>query len=142
MAAIKARILVVEDDMDQSEAMKTVLESEGHAVTVAESPAKAWEAMRAARPDLVLLDVMMPSGTEGFHFVWDLRNAEDVSLRDVPVVITTAIHGTTPLRFYPEEGDSSYGPGEYLPVQGFLDKPVESRKLLAEVERLLAPPSA
>ncbi|UCH34516.1 MAG: response regulator [Armatimonadota bacterium] len=142
MQAKDARILVVEDDVDAADVVKTVLEAEGYQVSLADSAAKAWEAVGAERPDLIILDVMMPSGTEGFHFVWDLRNADDERLRDVPIIVLSAIHGTTPLRFYPGEGDDTYEPGEYLPVQAFLDKPVEPKKLLAEVARVLARPSA
>jgi len=139
MEAKPARILVVEDDVDAAEAVKTILESAGHQVSIAESAPKAWEAVRAQPPDLILLDVMMPSGTEGFHFVWDLRNADDQKLREVPIVILSAIHEATPLRFYPTEGDDTYGPGEYLPVQAFLDKPVEPKQLLDQVAALLKP---
>jgi len=133
MEAKDARVLVVEDDFDAADAVKTILESEGYQAAIADSPAKAWEALRVARPDVILLDVMMPSGTEGFHFVWDLRNADDEALRDVPVIIISAIHDSTPLRFHPSEGDDTYAPGEFLPVQAFLDKPVDSKQLLAQV---------
>ena len=132
-----ARILVVEDDVDAADAVKTILESEGYQVTTAESPEKAWDAVRAQSPDAILLDVMMPSGTEGFHFVWDLRNADDQKVREVPIIILSAIHEGTPLRFYPTQSDGTYAPGEYLPVQAFLDKPVEPSKLLTEVARVL-----
>ena len=132
-----ARILVVEDDADAADAVKTILEGEGYEVVVADSPAAAWEAIKVQPPDLALLDVMMPSGTEGFHLVWDLRNSEDPALRDLPIIVLSAIHGETPLRFYPTEGDGTYEAGEYLPVQAFLDKPVEPNKLLTEIARAL-----
>ncbi|HUT74426.1 MAG TPA: response regulator [Armatimonadota bacterium] len=137
MATPQAKILVVEDDFDAADATKTVLESAGYQVAIADSPAKAWEAMRAARPDLILLDVMMPSGTEGFHFVWELRGSDNEALREVPIIIMSAIHDTTSLRFYPTEGDGSYAPGEYLPVQAFLDKPAQPQQLLAQVAAVL-----
>jgi len=132
-----ARILVVEDDADAADAVKTILEGEGYEVVVADSPTKAWEAVSAQPPDLVLLDVMMPSGTEGFHLVWDLRNADDPALRELPIIVLSAIHEATPLRFYPAESDGTYEPGEYLPVQAFLDKPVEPKKLLSEIAAVL-----
>ena len=132
-----ARILVVEDDVDAADAVKTILESAGYQVSTAESAEKAWDAVRAQAPDAILLDVMMPSGTEGFHFVWDLRNADDEKMREVPIIILSAIHEGTPLRFYPTESDDTYAAGEYLPVQAFLDKPIEPSKLLTEVARVL-----
>jgi len=59
-------------------------------------------------------------------------------LNAVPIVVLTAIHSTTRLRFYPEESDGTYGPGEFLPVQGFLDKPSEPAALLGKVRQVLA----
>jgi len=70
MEAKETRILVVEDDFDAADAVRTILESEGYQVATADSAAKAWEAIHATRPHLLLLDVMMPTRTEGFQFVW------------------------------------------------------------------------
>jgi CheY-like chemotaxis protein len=80
---------------------------------------------------------MMPTATEGFHFVWKLRNLEGDYFRTVPVIMLTAIHQRTELRFYPDSGDGTYKAGEYLPVQDFVDKPVDPKDLLARVERVL-----
>jgi CheY-like chemotaxis protein len=96
------------------------------------------ERARSERPDLILLDVMMPSGTEGFHFVWDLRKDPDEQVRDTPIIVLTAIHGTTRLRFYPDQTDTEYGAGEFLPVQAFLDKPASSEQLKAKISEVLA----
>jgi len=130
-------ILIVEDDPDAVETLKLVLEEEGYRVVSAPDAEKGLAAVREDRPDLILLDIMMPSGTEGFHFVWNLRQDPDAQYRDIPILVLTAIHQTTPLRLYPEQSDTSYGPYEYLPVQGFLDKPVAFDKLLGQVKSLL-----
>ena len=92
---------------------------------------------RAEQPDLICLDVMMPSGTEGFQMVWELRNNEEAPLKDVPIIMMTGIHDRTELRFYPESEDGTYKSGEYLPVQDFLDKPVAPAKLLEVVKAQL-----
>ncbi len=137
MAGHTQSILIVEDDPDMAEAARLVLESAGYRVSLAENATEGLAAARAQHPDLILLDVMMPAGTEGFHFVWALRKEEDVALRDTPILILTALHRTTKLRFYPEQSDRVYAPYEYLPVQGFLDKPVPPAELLAAVARVL-----
>jgi hypothetical protein len=49
----------------------------------------------------------------------------------------TAIHSTTRLRFYPDSSDGTYQAGEYLPVEGFIDKPVDPAYLLRTVGELL-----
>jgi CheY-like chemotaxis protein len=134
----KAKILTVDDDRDLVEALRIVLESGGYEVVTAFDAETGLEKVRSARPDLVLLDVMMPNATEGFHFVWKLRNLEGEYFRSVPVIVLTAIHEKTQLRFYPDSGDGTYNAGEYLPVQDFVDKPVEPKDLLERVERVLS----
>lgn len=135
--AAQKTILIVEDDADTLETLRLVLEKEGYRVLAASSPQEGTEAVHAEHPDLILLDVMMPTGTEGFHFVWNLRRDPDQSVRDVPIVVVSAIHQTTPLRLYPDQSDTEYAPGEYLPVQGFLDKPVSFDKLISTVAEVL-----
>ncbi len=133
----RAKVLTVDDDRDLVEALRIVLESGGYEAVAAYDAEEGLEKARSEKPDLILLDVMMPSATEGFHFVWKLRNLEGEYFRTVPVILLTAIHEKTELRFYPESGDGTYKAGEYLPVQDFVDKPVDPRDLLARVERVL-----
>jgi len=56
----------------------------------------------------------------------------------VPIVVLSAIHEQTDLRFYPDSDDSTYKAGEYLPVQDFVDKPVDPGRLVERVEKVLA----
>jgi len=133
-----AKILVVDDDPDIVEAMRLVLEGKQHQVETAGSAEEAEAQTVAFRPDLILLDIMMPEGTEGFQFVWKLRNQMPEEVRNTPVVVLSAIHSKVDLRFYPEESDGTYEPGEYLPVQAFIDKPAAPHELLNRVESVLA----
>ncbi|HID08523.1 MAG TPA: response regulator [Armatimonadetes bacterium] len=132
------RILIIDDDPDFVEAVQMVLEKEGYDVIVAYDKDSGLEQARAQKPDLIVLDIMMPTGTEGFHFVWALRKDPDEKVRDVPIVVVSAIHQTTQLRFYPDWRDREYAPGEYLPVEDWLDKPVDMNKLLQAVHHHLA----
>lgn len=129
-----ARILVVDDDPDIVESLKLVLVSAGYEVEAAASVKEAFDKLENYQPNLILLDIMMPDGTEGFHFVWRLRNQAPASISGTPILVLSAIHHTTSLRFYPEQSDGTYEPGEFLPVQGFIDKPVEPSVLLAKVK--------
>jgi len=135
--ADRAKILVVEDDPDMAETIRIILESKEYQVVHAASREDGLAKVKAESPDLILLDVMMPEGTEGFHFVWELRRDPEPRYRDIPILVVTAIHGTTELRFYPDQSDGTYEPGAYLPVQDFVDKPVKPSDLLERVERLL-----
>ena len=130
-------ILIVEDDEDAADVLALVLESEGYTVVKASDADAAYEEVHARKPALILLDVMLPTGTEGFHFVWKLRRDPDPSCRDIPIIVLTAIHQKTKLKLYPDQSDGVYEPYEYLPVQGFLDKPASSQALLSEVKRAL-----
>ena len=132
-----AKILIVEDDPDMVEATRLILESRSYDVLTASDATEAMEQLTAGKPDLILLDIMMPDGTEGFQFVWQVRNELPDDLANVPIVVISAIHDYTELRFYPEQSDGTYQPGEFLPVQGFIDKPVEPADLLARVEQAI-----
>lgn len=137
--AATAKVLVVDDDPDIVETIRMVLENSGYEVTAANSASEALADLATSRPDLILLDVMMPDGTEGFQFVWKLRNEFPPELSEVPILILSAIHDTTKLRFYPSRTDGTYKPGEFLPVQGFMDKPVEPGTLLQKIKEVLPP---
>jgi CheY-like chemotaxis protein len=132
------KILVIDDDVDLVETIRLVLESKGYAVVAANDAQQGLQKVESERPDLILLDIMMPHGTEGFHFVWKLRQQSDQYFRTVPIVVLSAIHEKTDLRFYPDTGDETYKAGEYLPVQDFVDKPVDPAQLLERVQKVLA----
>jgi CheY-like chemotaxis protein len=133
-----AKILVVEDQDNIRKLIRMNLERVGHEVCEADSKESGLATAQDEGPDLIVLDVMMPKGTEGFQFVWELRNNADAPLKDVPIVMMTGIHDHTELRFYPESEDGTYKAGEYLPVQAFLDKPVDPEKLIETVNKYLS----
>ena len=132
-----AKILVVDDDAKIRKAVQLALETNGHEVRTASSKEEGEEAAVDFRPELMIVDVMMPEGTEGFHLVWKMRQIDDEALKNVPIIMVTGIHQTTHLRFYPDQTDGTYQPGEYLPVQGWLDKPVGVEQLLDTIGQVL-----
>jgi len=129
-------VLIVDDDPDIVESVRMVLEHAGCEVRTASSPKSGLAQLDEFKPDVILLDVMMPDGTEGFHFVWSLRNEYPPEIANVPIIILSAIHSTTPLRFYPQETDGTYKPGEFLPVQDFIDKPADPAALVAKIKQV------
>lgn len=128
-----AKILIVDDDPDIVLATRLSLERAGHQVTSASNGAEGLEKLKAERPDLIILDVMMDTATEGFQLALKLRSRDPASelaaYRDIPILMLTAIHSTTPLRFGPEE--------DYLPVDDFVDKPIDPDVLVKKVDALL-----
>lgn len=123
------KILIIDDDPDYILATKMVLENAGYEVLEAKDAESGKELAISARPDLILLDVMMRRETDGFHLAKDLK--EDPQTRNIPILMMTAI-GKKRDFIYEADKDK-----EYLPVEGYLEKPVEPEKLKEEVARLL-----
>jgi CheY-like chemotaxis protein len=128
-----AKILIIDDDPDIVLAVRMALESVGHTISEAGSGKEGIEKIKADSPDLIILDVMMESKTEGFQMALKLRSpdptSEYASFKDIPILMLTAIHSTTPLRFEPDI--------DYLPVELFVDKPVDPDDLITKVDWLL-----
>ena len=128
------KVLVIDDDPDLVEVVRLVLEASGYQVFSAINGTRGLEMVKEIDPDIIILDVMMDYTTEGFQVTLALRSPDPASefaaYRDKPILMLTAIHSTTPLRFTPEE--------DYLPVDDFVEKPIEPAELVAKVEALLA----
>lgn len=125
----KKRILIIDDDPDQRLVVRLPLEAAGYDVKEATNTEEGRTMVLETKPDLIVLDVMMDSTTAGFQLALELHNrasdSEFKEIRNTPIIMLTAIHSTTPLRFAPDE--------DYLPVQTFLEKPVDPELLLSKV---------
>ncbi|MFZ9024109.1 MAG: response regulator [Anaerohalosphaeraceae bacterium] len=126
----KATILVVDDDEDIRLAVQALLESRDYKVETAATKDEGLEKFTSVKPDLAILDVMMVSWQDGFELARELK--KDPDLKNVPILMLTGVENKTGFEFKSAAGDE-----EWLPVEGFLDKPVEPEVLLAEVEKLL-----
>jgi CheY-like chemotaxis protein len=126
-----ARILIVDDDDDLTKALKVTLESRKYTVVTAADRAEGMEKAQVQKPDLFILDVMMGTWQDGFEMSRELK--KDPRFKDTPILILTSIGERTGMEFKSTAGDPNW-----LPVEGFMEKPVEPEALLAEVERLLA----
>jgi len=123
------QILIVDDDRDVFESMKIVLESEGYVVDWATNGAEALQKAKAARPDLMILDVMMNSDDEGFQVTYKMK--QDSELAGIPIVMVTSVGARTGFSFNRARDE------DFLPVNEFLEKPVEPRVLLDKVRENL-----
>jgi len=127
----QTKILIVDDDLDFTNVIKTILESEQYAVVTASDRIEGLEKIKTEKPDLAILDVMMSTWQEGFEMSRQLK--KDPQLKDMPILMLTAVEKRTGIGFKSTAGDPTW-----LPVDAFLDKPVEPQILLTEIKKLLS----
>lgn len=159
------RILIVDDDVDVINVITTILENEGYEVISAYDKKEGLEKARTQKPDLAILDVMMTTQFEGFELAKEL--SLDAAFSEMPILMQTSIDVLTTTKESVREmarefrKDPKYselqvillkdiitgkagvdylsetGETIWLPVDGFLKKPVDSNKLLPEIRSLL-----
>lgn len=124
----RRKILLVEDDDDFRAAIEVLLSRHGYEVTQAANREEGMRRLRAERPDLVILDIMMDRRSDGFHFLYEMR--ADPELARIPVLSVTGISSASGFHFEPDEA--------YFPADDYLEKPVDTKALLVRVAALLA----
>ena len=124
----EAKILLVDDDPDFVEATRTVLESVPYEVVVAHDGDEALDIVGQVQPDLILLDIIMPT-KDGFLVCEKLKS--DSELWHIPVIMLTS------LSQHISETAYSVQDGMMLEADDFIDKPVRPAELLARIARLL-----
>lgn len=126
----QAKIVIVDDDQDIRDSLQAILEGNQYTVFTAANKAEGMEKIRAENPDLAMLDVMMETWQDGFDMARELK--KDPNFKDMPILMLTGIKDKTGIDFKSSAGDPTW-----LPVDGYLEKPVEPSTLLAEVAKLL-----
>ena len=130
---MKAEILLVDDDPDLRNSLQIILEKNGYAVRTASNGQEALEALKTQKPDLMILDIMMATDTEGFDLAYELKNRP--GSRDLPIILLTSflekVRKDGPERF-------QHIMGEAWPAKWLFEKPVDTKKLIAKIEGILA----
>lgn len=124
-------VFIVDGDADFVAATKVVLNTAGYEVESAAGAQEAQEKLGVAAPDIILMEAMLERLSGGFDLVRQLKNNE--KYKDIPVLIVTALGAKTGFRYTPDAGDKLW-----LPVDGFLEKPVPGDVLTATIAKLLA----
>lgn len=159
------KILIVDDDIDVITIIETILKKEGYEVIAANDKKEGMKKIRETKPDLAMLDVMMTTHYEGFELAKEIT--DDPELRKIPVLMQTSIDiltttkpdvqamarefrknpgfkdlhvilvkdintGKAGVDYLSEDGKSIW-----FPVDGFLRKPVDAKKILPEIHRIL-----
>jgi len=124
------KLLIIDDDPDFVEGIKSILDAADYSVEVAYNPKDGLQALQTKNYDLLLLDIMMGRGAEGIMVARKMR--KDPKLREMPVLIITGIREQMAFLF----------PGEpvhprFVQVDELVEKPVEPKLLLEKVSALL-----
>ncbi len=123
-----ARILVVDDDPDFVEIMRTILEAHDYAVITAANGNQALVQVAAHHPDLMILDIMMSTVLDGLDVSQKL--SEDPDARFMPVIMVSSIAETPYAHVFPME--------EQPHMDAWLSKPVDPKTLLNKVAEFLS----
>jgi DNA-binding response OmpR family regulator len=128
----RALILVVDDDQDILDSSRIILESHGYEVCTASDGQKAMKELQDNKPDLMILDIMMATETEGFDLAFELK--EKPEFKNLPIIILTSflekVRADGPEKF-------EYILGEQWPAHWLFEKPLDTEKLLAKIEDFL-----
>ncbi|MDH7598450.1 MAG: response regulator [Sedimentisphaerales bacterium] len=124
------KILIIDDDPDFVDAITNLLDAKGYEVASASNGKDGIQKARQEGPDLILLDVMMTTRSEGFDVARELK--ADPQLMSIPVVLVTGVRKemNLPFGFEPDS--------QWLPVKAVLEKPVKPEVLLKTIEEGLA----
>lgn len=123
------KILVVDDDPDLVEATSIILKSKHYDVITAYDGLEGLEKARSEKPDLIVLDVMMPE-KDGYAVCKELK--ADPILSNIPVLLLTAVVSHISTTRYTQQM------GMETEADDYIDKPVEPQELVARVQALLA----
>ena len=128
-----ARIVLSVDDEDHvREFVSTVLEENGYTPIQATNGEEAMEIIRRRRPDLIIMDILMPKES-GIRLYREVKTSE--SLKNIPVIIYSGVAKRTALRAQAAQTESR---GERVPdPDAYLEKPVTPERLAAAVKKIL-----
>ena len=118
-----AKILIVDDERDLLELLKMNLGVEGYIITTAENAAQAMASIRTNKPDLILLDIMLPD-TSGIQLTGKLKNTPATA--DIPIILLTA-----------KDKETDVVVGLSVGADDYVTKPFSTSVLIARIEAVL-----
>jgi len=159
------KILIVDDDIDVITIIQTILKKEGYEVIAANNKTDGMKKIKEEHPDLAILDVMMTTHYEGFELAKEIT--DDPELTKMPVLMQTSIEiltttkpdvqamarefrknpgfkdlhvilvkdintGKAGVDYLSEDGRSIW-----FPVDGFVRKPVDAKRIIPEIKKIL-----
>jgi two-component system alkaline phosphatase synthesis response regulator PhoP len=131
MVAAKKKILMIDDDKDFVLSTKTFLEGRGYQVDTAHNGTDGWEKIQKGQADLIVLDIMMDTDTEGFNLAYKMKEME--ATRRIPIVIVSG---------FPQHLDEKFEKFEFIlgrewPAVAQMEKPIELKELAKIIDRFV-----
>ena len=127
---MKEKILIVDDDPDILDALTMILEARGYQVVTARDGVEGLANLKAEKPDLMILDLLMPK-MDGFAVCKELQDPRWSKFRNIPILILTSVREEASRRRYELET------GLELDVDDYAEKPISPDVLLERVGKLL-----
>ena len=124
------KILVVDDDPDFLDALTMILESQGYEVVTARDGVEGLANLKAEKPDLMILDLLMPK-MDGWAVCKELQDPRWSKYKGIPILILTSVREEASRRRYELET------GLELDVDDYVEKPMAPDILLERVGKLL-----
>lgn len=124
------KILIVDDDPDILEALSMILESKGYQVVTAQDGIEGLASLKAEKPDLMILDLLMPK-MDGFAVCKELQDPRWSRFREIPILILSSVREEASRRRYELET------GLELDVDDYIEKPVSPDVFMDRVQKLL-----
>ncbi len=129
-----AKVLVIDDDSDFRTSVRVLLESRGYEVLEAASGHEGLRMVLERKPDVILLDIMMETTSEGYGVTYSLKYADEyAAFRNIPVLMISSIEESPDERFPMSPEVEMIRPDRYL------SKPLDIPRFLELVEKSVAP---
>lgn len=124
------KILLVDDDPDILDAVSMILESQGYQVVTACDGIEALANLKAEKPDMMILDLLMPK-MDGFAVCKELQDPRWSKYKNMPILILSSVREEASRRRYELET------GLELNVDDYVEKPLSPDLLVERVRRLI-----
>ena len=125
------KILLVDDDPDILDALSMILESRGYQVVTARDGLDGLTCLKAEKPDLMILDLLMPK-MDGFAVCKELQDPRWSKFSNMPILVLSSVREDACRRRYELETSLE------MDVDDYIEKPVSPEALLKRVEKLIA----
>ena len=126
----KQKILIIDDDPDIREALTIILDSQGYQVETAKYGAEGLDKVRDQKPDLIILDLIMP-GMGGFAVFKELKRPDRPEWHDIRILVLTSLREESSKARFEEET------GMQMNVDDYIEKPISPSLMIERVHKLL-----